>query len=148
MIERELHDHSIYRNKNSEVYYYPEEAIKTKSYTEYTKPFQQENNGRGLLFLSRNIITDTTNGRPRSVSRTTYSIHKFGRVRSNYHWRNLSLSTETPTYKCINVWIMSLYNHQKSICTPPTYIIKSISEMYHYRSQFTWCKTIWRWPGK
>jgi hypothetical protein len=47
LIARASHDHPLFRDDNSQVYYYLEEATRTTSYAASIKPYQRAKNGRG-----------------------------------------------------------------------------------------------------
>ena len=47
MVARSSHDHSLFCNDNSQVYYHLEEAIRNTSYAASNNPYQQENNNMG-----------------------------------------------------------------------------------------------------
>jgi hypothetical protein len=47
LVARASHDHPLYRDDNSQVYYYLEEATRTTSYAASIKPYQRAKNGRG-----------------------------------------------------------------------------------------------------
>ena len=53
MIARASHDHPLYRDDNSKVYFYLEEATRTLSYAASIKPFQRANDGRGAWVALR-----------------------------------------------------------------------------------------------
>jgi predicted RNA-binding protein YlxR (DUF448 family) len=47
LIARASHDHPLFRDDNSQVYYTIEEATRTTSYAASIKPYQRAKNGRG-----------------------------------------------------------------------------------------------------
>jgi hypothetical protein len=47
LVARALHNHPLYHDNNSQVYYYLEEATRTTRYAASIKPYQQAKNGRG-----------------------------------------------------------------------------------------------------
>jgi hypothetical protein len=47
LVARASHDHPLFRDDNSQVYYYLEEATRTTSYAASIKPYQRAKNGRG-----------------------------------------------------------------------------------------------------
>ena len=47
LIARAQHTHALFREDNSQVYYFLEEATRTTSYAASIKPFQRKKNGRG-----------------------------------------------------------------------------------------------------
>jgi hypothetical protein len=54
MIERAQHNHPLYREDNSAVYYKLEEATRSTSYAASIKPFQRMKNGRGAWIALSN----------------------------------------------------------------------------------------------
>lgn len=49
LINRAKHNHALFRDDNSKVYYYLEEATRTTSFAASIKPFQRSKNGRGAF---------------------------------------------------------------------------------------------------
>ena len=49
LITRALHDHSLFKDENAEVYYDLEMVLKGTTYLELIKPFQRSKDGRGAL---------------------------------------------------------------------------------------------------
>ena len=54
LVNRASHDHPLFREDNSQVYYLLEEALRGTSYAPSLKPFQRRKNGRGAVFSVTN----------------------------------------------------------------------------------------------
>jgi hypothetical protein len=92
MIARASHNHPLFRDNNSAVYYLLEEATRSTTYAPTIKPFQRVNNGRGAW---NSLITQYAGD-----DKWQAELTKQGKLLHNRQWKgqsNFSLESSSPS---------------------------------------------------